>query len=52
MKKLDNYSICKTCHGIGTVEELYNHFRMEKNCPECDGETVSYKVPDIPGVNA
>lgn len=52
MKKLDSYTLCKTCHGVGTVVEIYNHFRMEKNCPECDGDSVSHKVPDIPGVNA
>ena len=52
MKKLDSYTLCKTCHGVGTVVEVYNHFRMEKNCPECDGDSVSHKLPDIPGVNA
>ena len=52
IKKLDQYKICQTCHGIGTVVEVYNHFRMEKNCPECDGDAVSYSVPNIPGVTA
>ena len=40
---LDKYSICKCCQGQGTIFETYNHFRMEKTCPECDGEAVVWK---------
>lgn len=40
MKKLDGYKICKVCQGQGTIREVYNHFNIEKTCPECDGESV------------
>lgn len=40
MSKLDNYAVCKTCNGQGIVTEVYNHFKMEKNCPDCDGEGI------------
>lgn len=40
-KALDKYSICKTCSGLGIVTEVYNHFRIDKTCPECDGEALT-----------
>lgn len=42
MKRLDGYKICKVCHGQGTIREVYNHFNIEKTCPECDGESVLF----------
>ena len=38
--RLDNYKICRTCQGAGTVKEIYNHQVKHKNCPDCDGESV------------
>jgi hypothetical protein len=38
---LDKYSICKTCHGLGIITEVYNHYRIDKTCPECDGEVLT-----------
>lgn len=38
--RLDNYKICRTCQGAGTVKEVYNHQVKHKNCPDCDGESV------------
>jgi DnaJ-class molecular chaperone len=43
MKALDAYKICRTCHGQGTVKEVYNYFNIEKTCPECDGEAVLFQ---------
>lgn len=40
LAKLNNYSICKTCHGKGTVKTVYNHMVLEKDCEECDGESI------------
>jgi DnaJ-class molecular chaperone len=42
MKTLDAYKICRTCQGQGTIKEVYNHFNIEKTCPECDGEAVLF----------
>jgi DnaJ-class molecular chaperone len=49
MAKLDNYSVCKRCNGQGTITEVYNHFNMEKNCPECDGDCIflNAAIPDL-----
>jgi len=38
--RLDNYKICRTCQGAGTVKEIYNHQVKHKNCSDCDGESV------------
>ncbi len=43
MKKLDDYKICQTCQGQGIVREIYNHYVMEKTCPECEGDSVIYR---------
>lgn len=40
---LDKYAICKTCNGLGIVKEIYNHYSIDKNCPECDGESLKLK---------
>jgi hypothetical protein len=37
---LDKYVICKTCNGSGFIKELYNHRWLEKNCPECEGDSI------------
>jgi hypothetical protein len=43
-KKLDEYRVCKTCLGLGIVTEIYNHFKIDKNCPECDGDCIFQNV--------
>mmetsp|Transcript_12202 Transcript_12202/g.18432 ORF Transcript_12202/g.18432 Transcript_12202/m.18432 type:complete len:105 (+) Transcript_12202:57-371(+) len=50
LKQLDKYKVCKTCHGLGTVTEVYNHFNIETNCPDCDGECIMHQ--EIPTLNA
>lgn len=40
LAKLDNYKICKSCLGKGTVKTVYNHMVLEKDCEECDGESI------------
>jgi len=47
--KLDKYAICSTCDGQGYIQEVYNHMVLEKNCKECDGESIvlKKKVEDI-----
>ena len=41
---LNDYYVCKTCQGMGLVKEVYNHMVMERNCPECDGESIIRRV--------
>ncbi len=38
----DDIYICKSCQGLRTVKEEYNHIVLEKNCVECDGEGVMW----------
>jgi hypothetical protein len=38
---LDKYSICKMCNGLGVITEVYNYYRIDKTCPECDGESLT-----------
>jgi DnaJ-class molecular chaperone len=40
MARLDNYHICKSCLGKGTVKTVYNHMVLERDCEECDGESI------------
>jgi hypothetical protein len=40
---LDKYQVCKACGGSGIVKFLYNHMMMEKNCDDCDGDTIQLK---------
>lgn len=51
-RALDDYSICKTCHGQGLIKEIYNHIVLQKNCPECDGDCVMKTVINISEVQA
>ena len=39
-RRLDQMKICKTCQGLGTVKETYNFQVREKNCPDCDGDSL------------
>lgn len=47
MQRLDNYRICKTCLGKGTVKRIYNHMVLERDCDECDGNSIVYKVVNV-----
>jgi DnaJ-class molecular chaperone len=40
LERLNNYCICKGCNGKGTVKTIYNHMVMERDCEECDGESI------------
>lgn len=40
LKRLDNYRICKSCNGSGIVKTVYNHMVLEKDCEECDGDSI------------
>jgi hypothetical protein len=40
LAKLDNYKICKACLGKGTIKTIYNHMVLERDCEECDGESI------------
>ncbi len=40
LRRLDNYRICKSCLGKGTTKTLYNHMVLERDCEECDGESI------------
>ncbi|KAJ1434291.1 hypothetical protein B484DRAFT_446740 [Ochromonadaceae sp. CCMP2298] len=40
LERLNNYCICKGCNGKGTIKTIYNHRVMEKDCEECDGESI------------
>lgn len=40
LERLDNYRICKWCNGRGTVKSVYNHMVLERDCEECDGESI------------
>jgi len=42
MQRLDNYKICKVCLGKGTVKRIYNHMVLERDCDECDGNSIVY----------
>ena len=38
---LDDYVICKSCLGKGTVKSLYNKcIVVERECEECDGNSI------------
>jgi hypothetical protein len=39
-QKLENYKICKSCNGKGTVKSIYNHMVLERECEECEGESI------------
>lgn len=47
MQRLDNYRICKTCLGKGTVKRIYNHMVLERDCEECDGNSIVYSVINV-----
>jgi DnaJ-class molecular chaperone len=47
MQRLDNYRICKTCLGKGTVKRIYNHMVLERDCEECDGNSIIYSVVNV-----
>jgi len=40
LERLNNYKICKTCLGKGTVKTIYNHMVLERDCEECDGDSI------------
>ena len=40
LARLNNYRICMSCSGKGTVKSIYNHMVLERDCEECDGESV------------
>jgi len=40
LKRLNNYKICKSCLGKGTVKTIYNHMVLERDCEECDGDSI------------
>ena len=40
LERLDNYRICKSCSGRGTVKVLYNHMVLERDCEKCEGESI------------
>ena len=42
-ERLDKFQICKKCNGVGYIKEIYNHQVREKNCDECDGESLVMK---------
>jgi hypothetical protein len=51
-QKLENYKICKSCNGKGTVKSIYNHMVLERECEECEGESIimtSEKLAEIAG---
>jgi DnaJ-class molecular chaperone len=41
--RLDDYKICQTCQGQGFIKETYNFQVRDKNCPDCDGESIIMK---------
>jgi len=47
IERLDNYRICKTCLGKGTVKRIYNHMVLERDCEECDGNSIVYSVVNV-----
>ncbi len=55
-ERLDKFKICKTCNGLGYIKEIYNHQVREKNCDDCDGESLvlsqilDKEVEDIPSL--
>lgn len=42
-ERLDKYTVCKECHGLGLIKYVYNHMSMQKTCPECDGDSLQVK---------
>lgn len=40
LERLNNYKICKACLGKGTVKTIYNHMVLERDCEECDGDSI------------
>mmetsp|Transcript_34715 Transcript_34715/g.52376 ORF Transcript_34715/g.52376 Transcript_34715/m.52376 type:complete len:126 (-) Transcript_34715:376-753(-) len=40
---LDNYLICKECHGQGLRKVYYNYQVKDFNCEECSGEGILRK---------
>lgn len=40
LKRLNNYRICKSCLGKGRVKTIYNHMVLERDCEECDGDSI------------
>lgn len=40
--RLDNYRICKSCLGKGIIKTIYNHMVLEKECEECQGESIVF----------
>ena len=41
-KRLDMYRICRNCQGKGTIKSIYNHMVLEKECEECQGESIVF----------
>jgi len=39
-ERLDAFKICPACNGLGYTKEIYNHQVKEKECKECDGESI------------
>eukprot|EP01038_Epipyxis_sp_PR26KG_P007498 gene7498-10215_t len=44
--KLDQYKICISCNGSGTIKYKYNHMILDKECENCDGEGILIKWND------
>lgn len=45
-EKLDKYSYCKSCGGLGIVKYIYNHMVLEQTCEKCEGEGIVQQLED------
>ncbi|CAM9692819.1 unnamed protein product [Discosporangium mesarthrocarpum] len=48
LARLDKYTICGSCNGLGVQKEVYNHMVLEKACKACQGECILVRKDAVP----